>query len=880
MLEGRRARRYRRRDGGDAASPSERLARVTDPSLAQTIRRRGLRRRPFFVAAVALLALALGLATMRLGSARLTLPEHLLDDYAAGGTWRDMFDLEATGTTALVGWVLALILAGAVGLPYVWLAARFLPDRGVALARVVGLLLVTLVVWWLASVRVLAFTRLAIGIAFAVVAAGAAAIVFARRQELATWLRSHRRLLVASEAVFWLLFAAALFVRWSNPDLWHPVRGGEKPMDFAYLNAVAKSAYFPPFDPWFAGGQMNYYYLGFVEVATLAKATGIPPAVAYNLAIPTLAAMLGSVVFCATLGLLPTRTGPRAKIALAGLGALFVTVIGNLGELRVVRSALRGDVPNDWWFWNASRSITPSEGEPGPITEFPAFTFIYGDLHAHALALPLAALALALGVALVRAPVAGGSRLACLALLGVTLGALGATNSWDLPTYALFAVTAAGLSAIYGRRGRAAVLRFATEAAGLLALAYLSVLPFHARYESVFDGIQRWRGSQTSLGDFLTVHGLFLFVIASALAVQLAFSPEVGSVARSYRLAVRGWTRLGRLLALRRLLVRPTRAHRLGVAAVPVAAFLVLGLAVLGQEPTAVAVALAGLVALAWPRRRSAPERAREAARRALVLVLVLLGLVLTVAVEFLVVRSIDIGRTNTVFKLYLQVWLMWAVAAAVGVGTVYDRLPRLRRPVREAWRVAFVLLLVAASLYPVLAARAKIADRFEPSAGRTLDGTAFMTQAVLDDAGRAIPLGPDREAIRWLLEHADGSPVVAEANTTPTLYGWQGRYAVHTGNPTIVGWDFHQRQQRPAQSELVLRRVEDVQRLFRTTDVEAAARILARYGVTYAIVGPLERAYFPEGTAKWTKGEGRYWMLAYESPGVRIYRVEGASTR
>ena len=93
--------------------------------------------------------------------------------------------------------------------------------------------------------------------------------------------------------------------------------------------------------------------------------------------------------------------------------------------------------------------------------------------------------------------------------------------------------------------------------------------------------------------------------------------------------------------------------------------------------------------------------------------------------------------------------------------------------------------MLALAASYPVLAARAKIQDRFDPSLPRTLDGSAFMGSAVAHENEEEIPLAPDGEAIRWVLENVDGTRVFAEANTAPVLYGWESRYAVFTGNPT-----------------------------------------------------------------------------------------------
>ncbi len=60
---------------------------------------------------------------------------------------------------------------------------------------------------------------------------------------------------------------------------------------------MLRSTVFPPLDPWFAGGYINYYYFGYVIVGAPVKLIGLNPSVAYNLILPTLYAMTGIGVF-------------------------------------------------------------------------------------------------------------------------------------------------------------------------------------------------------------------------------------------------------------------------------------------------------------------------------------------------------------------------------------------------------------------------------------------------------------------------------------------------------------------------------------------------------------------------------------------------------
>jgi uncharacterized membrane protein len=235
----------------------------------------------------------------------------------------------------------------------------------------------------------------------------------------------------------------------------------------------------------------------------------------------------------------------------------------------------------------------------------------------------------------------------------------------------------------------------------------------------------------------------------------------------------------------------------------------------------------------------------------------------------------------NTVFKFYLQVWVMLSVvggAAAVWTWQALAGRPRVRR----AWRALLALLVAAAALYPLLATKARWDIRMSPEAPITLDGMAFMqtthyTDVAFDGSARQIALRPEYDALRWMQANIQGSPVVAEAVSSNPYRAAANRVAMYTGLPAIVGWDWHQRQQRAVlPGWLVSNRGQDVNALYTTLDNAQARAILDRYDVRYVYVGQLEQTYYPpDGLAKFAQmaAEGTLHEV-YRNEGVTIYEV------
>ena len=847
----------------------------------------------------------------------------------SGGTWTDIIHPASwTNRLPVLAWLAALQLIALVTLPLTFVVFRPLSDRGYLLGKALGILLVGLVVWLLASLQWFAFSRASIALALALMAAISLGILAFSWRDIADFIRRRWHTIAVAELIFLAAFLAFMLLRMANPDLWHPYRGGEKPMDFAYLNAVLRSTIMPPYDPWFGGGYLNYYYWGQFLTAMLIKATGILPTTAFNLAVPTFFALTAAGVYSVVYNLVerarssmrlaaasnPSAPNPNAHhkgdrpvaptpekgkergtgaAVLAGLvGVAFVTVLGNLdGALQViggVRQVLAGQPFGEFDFWRSSRMMPPDP--PGnEITEFPFFTFLFADLHAHLMVIPFTVLVIGLALTVVfaaargsfkRTPSGPGPALSIppidtilrLAILGIAVGSLAAINTWDVPMYLLVGA-ASILFAEFLAHGGFSLMVFAragAKSALMSAVGVAAFLPYHIAGETFYSGIESTTNT-TTLWQFLAISGLFAFIIGTFAIDELADGARAQFAALrrkfgSLYAALDGED--GEPVSVGWLVAAIISALLIGLALT--AAFTgVAGSAVPFVAALAAMLAVIGIALLTHDRPDAAPL--------GFALTLALIALLLVVGLDFFRVEG-DIDRMNSVFKFYLQVWVMLGIASAYLLWRLFhaprSSLARLGR-VRQVWLVALALLLLGAAIYPVMGTRDRLRDRFDGYVTPlTLDGTAFMQGSSYREEGDArVDLSADYEGIEWLQRNVQGSPVVLEA-VTPS-YRWGGRVSMYTGLPSVIGWQWHQEQQRAGYAYEVGARRNAVETMYGTQDAEAALSLMREYGVEYVYLGHLERIYFPEGMGKFENGLGGALEKVFDNGETAIYRVK-----
>jgi len=843
---------------------------------------------------------------------------------------------------ALLAWWLLTTLAGALVWPLLYRILGGLPDRGYTLARAAGLMLTGFVFWFLGSLGLLRNTPGGASFAWLVVAAlsVAAYLRWPERASFRAWLREHAALIVVSELLFAVLFFGWALFRAHYPEMYST----EKPMEIMFLNSIRASDTFPPHDAWLAGYAISYYYFGYLIAAMLADLSAVNSGVAFNLMLATLIAQAGVGALGVVYNLVRAAgrfgrlrpSGAGGAIAAGLLAACFLVLMGNLGTALVelpyrgYASGLVGadyfdfwnvpereganaiaeltwdgeaqplqqwDAPRNWWWFRYSRVVNDIDlaGQPegaAPIAEFPAFSFVLGDMHPHVLALPFAVLAVGLALNLVLR----GTPLRSLEypLYAIWVGGMVFVNSWDA-VYLVLLVGAEALRRLIRRGGRLTTrdlwetLGFAAAIGLLTLLFYLPwILSFTSQAGGVLPNViypTAWQQFFLQFGVFLVVLVVFLLVEgrragrrfdgrAALLAAFLAgFSlillMTVLGVAFYENASIRGAIFRGADFSL------PLGDHLPDIlrARLPGLPSELLLLAMIG--------AAVGLLFARGNRRAPAEEVAGDGAPAPpalpfspatdFALLLIGAGAVLTLAPDFLYLRDNFGVRINTVFKLYYQGWLLFSLASAFAVWSLLAGRVTVgeRSPGALAGRVVFgavvLVLFVAGMLYPALAFQTRALDD-------DLDRRAVKAQRDLcaEEPGVPCPelrpltldgrptfagfLGSDEYSVVecFAALNRSGDTIIAEAPFPGGYNPSFSRFSALTGTPTLMGWQGHEGQWRgPTYPEVTDARREngqyrdrivDVQEMYTTQDWERTWQIIDRYGIDYIAVGGAER--------------------------------------
>jgi len=491
------------------------------------------------------------------------------------------------------------------------------------------------------------------------------------------------------------------------------------------------------------------------------------------------------------------------------MGMLF----GNLdGLLQLLKT--RGFTAFD--YFRSTRIV----GGDATINEFPFFTIIHGDLHPHFLVFPVQLLLLGL--------LLDPERFRHYAERGVksfrdlwpfvpitfVLGTMVAISIWELPVGAmttfLLAQRYLPMRPLLSRQR----IQLALGTGVIVVVGYIFYLPFYLNFAAPPSGVG-FKFASTSLFEFLTVFGGLLAAPAVFLVARAGPKLSVGPELRQL---------LGALLVL--LVVIAYIAGN----AVFVVLFALLAAAVVllygtddGDQRAPILLALAACVAL--------------------------------LACELVYLKDPygeKLYRMNTVFKLYLQSWILLSIA---GPWCVLQLLERQWAHV-NAGRAALALvgcILLASCAYPIGVTTTRAVHGMGPP---SLDGNAYL--------GREHP--DDFAAIQWIRDHVGDLPVILEATGNP--YSYYARISSNTGLPTVLGWGNHEglwRGHEPA----VGQRAQEVARMYNAPTLEDITALLDRYHVKYVVVGELERKdYQAAGLEKFAG-----LTVAFAHGGTTIYQ-------
>ena len=414
-------------------------------------------------------------------------------------------------------WYLLAAVLGVVGMAVTGRLFRGFADKGWMFSKVVSITITGFLTWFLVSIKLLKFTTVTcVGIT---VVFGIVCILLYEKQRKAGYdcLPIDNLDLVYIEEILFF----AVFLMWTYLAGFHPAaHGTEKFMDYGFMEAMMRSKTLPATDIWYSQGKINYYYGGQYFAVFLTKLSGTQVELTYNLMRTFVAAFAFVLPFSLVRQMtvdmqgkkvygwkkrLPSITGFIAGLAVSIAGNMHYVVYAQIIPLI---QKLKGQEVDSYWFPDATRYIGFNPDVPDKtIHEFPCYSFVLGDLHAHVVNIMFVLLLLGLLYAWMQkvrnttpsVEKLGAKKFWMQQLLmphilaaAMLLGMFHWTNYWDFVIYYVVTGGTVLFMNIICLKGdiKRIIAVTAAQAVEIFAVATVIILPFTLQFTTMGQGVR------------------------------------------------------------------------------------------------------------------------------------------------------------------------------------------------------------------------------------------------------------------------------------------------------------------------------------------------------------------------------------------------------
>ena len=716
---------------------------------------------------------------------------------------------------AFVQWWLAVFCIGLTCLPITASMFRDFHDRGYLFAKVIGISLSGYLLWLLSSMKLLKFTSVNGVMCVFLLLIPNVFLLIARNKKKdlePLFTKDAVKSFLNEELVFLFIFLIWCYIKGFKAEAY----GTEKFMDYGFMTSMMRAEYMPPYDLWYSGGVINYYYFGQYLATFITKVSGVTVNVGYNLMLMTIASLTTllpySIVYQVMSNLLKKKKRHKKWLPIASgiLGGLLLSCSSNMHFpiFRWLVPALQemlGIEVSSYWFPDATRYIGyQPETADKTIHEFPAYSIVLGDLHAHYINIIFVVTVVGLLFAwYIRQDQLREKRKdqfqqklgakdylrevfePNLILITFFIGMFHMTNFWDFPIYFVVSGAVILFSNVVKYQFRLNSIKV-TALQGIFVFlgSTLIALPFTLSFDQISTKICI-ATNHTPFYQLMILWGLpILIVVGFICSCVYNYNRNRRNISVSAETS-------------------DNDCYEIIEKEPKVGFWRTFQNFIMSLDFTDLFIILLGLCAI---------------------------GLVLMPEVIYVKdIYSGDYKRANTMFKLTYQAFILFSMCSGYILmkHLVLGTTGRQRRYAR----VALILSCLTIG-YMGHSIHAWFGNIFDFDARESLDAAAFMEEK----------LPEDYEAVQWLSDNVKGQAVVLEANGDS--YSDYERVSVITGLQTVAGWYVHEWLWR-GDTVALNQRNEDIKTIYTSTDYATVKALVEQYDIDYIYVGNLEREKF-----------------------------------